>query len=341
MKKTLLFGVLAAATCFPLAASAQELFVRNRPFKQAIKAGSETFVPADSFLRALGYNWSVSGDTVTLSQSAASNPTLPAGNFKFVLGDKSLPLELSSRGQKSFVSMVPLAKFLGFNVSNAGGITDVAKGRFSNETDKKLAAEVNQAKLAEEKATKEAWEKKAAEIKKKREDKEKSSEEGDKADEKDSKDAKDSKSETIGDSEKTAKGKKDKDKVAADAKAPVATDSKAEPAAAKDEKKNEPKPAARLEVFQAEATPDYSTGVIKIRTEVRNQGNGPSSGSVSGTLSLYGTSPDGKESLWYQTSIRGPVLKPDQNWTNAVEWKHRDGSAMPHGNLRVDLKMNS
>ncbi len=339
MKKTLLLGVLAAATCFPVAASAQELFVRNRPFKQAIRAGSETFVPADSFLRALGYNWTVTGDTVTLSQSAAANPPLAAGNYKFMMGSKSLPLEVSSRGQKSFVSMVPLARFLGFNVTNSEGITDVAKGRFSTETDKKLAAEVNEAKLAEEKATKDAWAKKAAEIKKKREDKEAASEEAG-SEGKDGSDTGDKKTETIGDS-KPAKGSKTKaEKVEkVEDKPQVAAETKAEPAA-KEEKKNEPKPAARLEVFQAEATPDYSTGVIKIRTEVRNQGNAPAD-SVAGTLFLYGTTPEGKETLWYKTSVRGPVLKPDQNWTNVVDWKHRDGSAMPHGNLRVDLKMNS
>lgn len=335
MKNTILLGAVAALLCFSSAASAQDVFVRNRPFKQVVKVGSETFVPADAFLRALGYNWTVKGQTVTLTAGPAANSEFPTGNLTFVNGDKTVVLEATRRGNYAFVSMAPLARFLDYAVVRSSGIIDVNKGRAQTAADKKVAAEVNQEKVAREKAIDEAWAKKAAEIKEKREaaaEKDKGTEEGDKSADKD---------------KSVTKDKSSKDhpvKTPADTKSVAdkgtSTTEALKPTTPADEKKNEPKPAPRLEVFRADATPDYSTGIVSIEAEIRNQGTGPAS-SVSGTLVLYGSNDEGnKEVEYYRTSVHGPALKADGSWIYKTEYRDRRGASMPHGTMRAELKLN-
>ena len=52
-------AVLLTASMAP----ADSYFIRNRPFTQVIKVGSEPYVPLDGLLRALGYNWDVQDGT--------------------------------------------------------------------------------------------------------------------------------------------------------------------------------------------------------------------------------------------------------------------------------------
>ena len=338
MKNRILVGALAALLSLSATVTAEEVFVRNRPFKQVIKVGSESYVPAEQLLKALGYNWTVKGQTVALTTEPAANGEFPTGSVQLLYGEKSLNLESTRRGSQAYVSLSPVAKFLDYSVvtNRSAGTIDVNKGRLASDSEKKMLSAAEAAKAEKEKETREAWEKKAAEIKDKREAKNKKDDgaktEGDKAE--GDKPAEGDK----GKGKTASKGKKEKTepKEAAQAEPPK----EAAPAEDKDkEKKNEPKPAPRLEVFRADAKPDYSTGVVTIEAEVRNQGNGPAD-TVSGTVSLYGTNDDGKEVLWYRSAVRGPALKPDGSWTYKYEYRHRSGASMPHGNLRVDLKMN-
>ena len=327
MKNRIILGAIAALLCFSSAAQAEDVFVRNKPFKQVVTVGSESYVPAESFLRALGFNWTVKGQNVTLSNEPSSNGDFPAGNVNLTYGKKSLTLEATRRGSASYISMTTLAKFLDYSVTRSAGITDVAKARMVNDNDKKVAADVSKDKADRQKAIDAAWAEKAAKIKEKK-DKDKDKDDSDKDSDKD-------------------KDKKDKpkpDKVADKAPDKAADkDKKDEPKAdAKDagDKKDEPKAAPRLEVFRADARPDYSTGVIGIEAEVRNQGNGEAK-SVVGTLTLYGPNAEGTGEVQYdRRTIRGPVLKPDGSWTYKGEYKHRDGASMPHGSMRVDVKFN-
>ena len=152
MKNRIILGAVAALLCISSAVTAQDVFVRNKPFKQIVAVGSETYVPAETFIRALGYNWSVNGQTVTLTTDPSSNGDFPVGSVHLIYGEKTLTLDSTRRGTSSYVSMTPLARFLDYTVTRSAGIVDVAKARNVTDTDKKIAAEISKEKIEKEKA---------------------------------------------------------------------------------------------------------------------------------------------------------------------------------------------
>ena len=351
MKTRVLLAIASGAILMSVAAPAENYYVRNRPFTQVIKAGGEAMVDTEAFLRALGMNWSVDGNVVTLTEKPAANPSLGPGSMTYKYGDHQMVLEGTPRGGGTYVSLRALAKLVdyGVRVNTDSGTVDVSKARFASAAEKQLVGEAAAAQAAEKKATEEAWEKKAAELKEKREakaeegSKDAATEEGkDGADA--SKDGADATKEPAKDKEPAkGKGKKPPKETPAVTPPPV----EAKPEDAKPEVK-EPVKEARLEVFRTDASPDYSTGIVTITCEVKNMGDAPSK-SVSGTLKLTGPDRAGgvtdntnaAQRVWFTKSMSGPSIQPGASWQFSEKYRHPSGNAMPIGTLTADFKLNA
>jgi len=333
MKKSLLVSVAAGLLLLSAAAPAEDYFVRNRPFKQVIKAGNEPLVGAEAFLRALDLNWTVNGDVVTLTDKPAANPQLSAGMLKFRYGQQEAAVEANPRGGSVFIPLRPMAKLLNYsvNVNTASRTVDVVRARFATDNEKKLVSELSAAQEAERIAKEEAWAKRAAELKAKR-DAAKAAEEGTE--------------EGTGDGEKPADGEKPKE-TASTTPTPVETPP-TPPTPPAEEKKEEVPKEARLEVFNTIATPDPGNGTVLINCEIKNMGEAPSK-PVSGTLILRG--PDAsasatnvnvpKSKVWWTTSISGPSIQPGASWPFNRKYSHPSGNSMPLGNIEAEFKLNS
>lgn len=324
MKKSLLLSVAAGLLLLSAAAPAEDYFVRNRPFKQVIKAGGEPLVGAEAFLRALDLNWTVNGDVVTLTDKPAANPQLSGGLLKFRYRQQEAAVEANPRGGSVFIPLRPMAKLLNYsvNVNTSSRTVDVVRARFATDTEKALVGELSAAQEAERRAKEEAWAKRAAELKEKREAA-KSSEEGSE--------------------EEGNQGEKPKETASTTpAQSPPTTPPPAE------EKKEEVPKEARLEVFNTTATPDPGNGSVLMNCEVKNMGDAPSK-PVSGTLILTGPDPSGsatnanvpKNKVWWSTSISGPSIQPGASWQFNRKYNHPSGNSMPLGNIEAEFKLNS
>lgn len=325
MKKEFILYAAAGVLLLSTAVPAQHYFVRNRPFTQVIKSGSEAMVSVEPFLRALDLNWTVNGEVVTLTDKPAANPPLQAGNLKFRFGQQEAILEATPRGGSVYASLNGLAKLTNYTVkvNQASGTVDVLRARFATSEEKQMVGQMSAAQEAERKAREEAWSRKAAELKEKRE-----------------------KASGEGEGEKS-EGSETKDKPAPKETASTPTPPQTPPPAA-EEKKDEPVKEARLEIFNVVATPDPGTGTVLINGEVKNMGDAPSK-PVSGTLILTGPDQSGsatnsvapKNRVWWTRSLSGPSIQPGASWTISQKYNHPSGNSMPIGNIEAEFKLTS
>ncbi|MBS2036799.1 hypothetical protein JST97_17545 [bacterium] len=344
MNKKVLLALASSAILLSQAAPAENYYVRNRPFTQVVKAGGEAMVGAEAFLRALGLNWTVDGNVVTLTDKPAANPPLKSGVLTYRYGSSEAQLEGSPRGGATYVSLRPLAKLANYSVATnpALGTVDVNKARMSTEEEKKQVNDQQAAWAALQKQKEEAWTKKAAELKEKREKaaEEEKGEEG--------KDSAEAGKETKEDTKGKGKGKKEdkKPEETASTQTPAAPEVK--PEEKKEEKKPEEKKEASLDALPVSVTANSLNGQVTMNCEIRNVGNAASKG-VSGTLVLTGPDQSGSVSnggapgskVWYTKSISGPSIAPGASWTFTETWRHPSGNSMPIGNINASIKLNS
>jgi len=326
-------AVLLTASMAP----AESYFIRNRPFTQVIKVGSEPYVPLDSLLRALGYNWDVQDGKVVVTKSGGKNPTPTSPKVVINYGGQDLALEGTAKGDTVYVPLRAVSKFINYVVytNKASGITDVVQGRLVSDADKKAAEEVAKAAEEREKAQKEAWDKKAAAIKEAREAKEAEASASPSAS------PTESPTETASTDTDTKESKsksktKEKDKEKAPEAAPSPTPAEKE----KDKEPEAPK-VQRLEVYESSAIPEQANGIVKIQIQVRNQGDAAAP-NVQGTYTL--TEPStvpGKPGrvLVNRKSFRGPAVAVDKSWTYEETYKHNLGTSMPNGTYKLDITL--
>lgn len=342
MNKKVLLALASSAILLSQAAPAENYYVRNRPFTQVVKAGGEAMVGAEAFLRALGLNWTVDGNVVTLTDKPAANPPLKTGALTYRYGTSEVQLEGTARGGATYVSLRPLAKLANYSVAtnSALGTVDVNKARLSTDEEKKQVGEAQAQWAAAAKEREAAWTKKAAELKEKRE---KAAGE-EKAEE--SKDSADAAKDGAKEEPKEAKGKGKKTEETASTQTPATPEVK--PEEKKEEKKPEEKKEASLDALPVTVTPNNLNGQVTMSCEIRNVGNAPSKG-VSGTLVLTGPDQSGSVSnggtpgskVWYTKSISGPSIAPGASWTFTETWRHPSGNSMPIGNIGASIKLNS
>lgn len=334
MKSRVLLAIAAGAVLLSATAPAENYYVRNRPFTQVVTAGGETMVGAEAFLRAVGLNWSVDGNVVTLTEKPASNPTLGTGPVTYKYNTNEVVLEASQRGGSAYVPLRPLAKLLDYHVSvNRGsGTVDVSKARFSSDAEKKQIEEVAAAREAEKQKVADAWKSKAQQLKEKREEKERQERE-----------AKEGQNGGEGGGDNKPQENKPKEETPP----PVASNptDAGKPA---ETKPAEPVKEARLEVFRTDANPDPSSGTVTITVEVKNMGDAASK-PVSGQLTLTGPAQSGgvtdnanaTTKVWMQKTVSGPSIVSGGSWSFTEKYRHPSGNAMPIGNITAVLKLNN
>lgn len=314
MKKYLCGLAVLAAVSAPV--SAEELYVRNRAFGDALFVAGTTYVPASSFLKALDVDWSDNGATVSLGSGDSPEAAFDSETITVTKGGKSLDLSGMVRGGKLYVPARDLAKFVGYTVINNPdtGIVDVVKTREITDSDLAAEKEVAASQTAAAEARKAEREARKA--------KEKAF-----ADAKAEAEAK-AKGETAEGEGETATEEEEGTETAADAKVEEAKPAEASPEA-KPETPKEP-PKANLVVLSSEATPNYYTGEVIFRAVIQNQGYAPAENL---TAAFTGVGPD--ERAWVKKTLYHAPLGVDERWEIVETYKHPLQSAMPRGTFVV------
>jgi hypothetical protein len=327
---------------------AEELYVRNRLFKDAYFLGNKTYVPVDTFLRAVDMDWTVENGTLVLG-TGASPEWVPQGEtFKATRGDQQLSVTGIVRGDRIYVPAKELAEFVNYKVLyNADtGIVDVVKGRMTSSHDEKAAKEVASTKKAEKDARDAAWKERVDKAKAARKAKEEAeaaenedplAADGDPETDPSDTDKEPADGEDDSNDELAAKGDPDKD--ASDTE-PQKIDGKDDDAdesyestsdeTTEDPTDEGPPPEADLVVLSTNADPNNYTGEVKFRAVLQNQGYAKATG-VKARFVVVG--PDGKE--WVAKTIYYKDMAPDARWEISENYRHRLGAAIPRGNYDV------
>ena len=360
MRAKICIGLMAGLFFTTSFVKADVFYVRNHPFKQVIQSGSQAYVSLEAFLSAVGLNWDSDGKVVTVTTSPASNPPLGNGLLTIKFGDSSVDLDASNRGESTYVSLRPVAHLLGYNVivNHETGIVDIIQAHQATAQDKALLAKSEADKTAQEKAISEAWEKKAAEIKAKREaaaDDTTASNSTDKTEDKTTTTKKPAKSTTAATTVSNSTGRTDATNSSVASADTTGNSTKEKPVVKQ----------PRLEVLRSDADPDYSNGAVKITVQVKNDGEGAAK-SVSGRLIVTGPSGESGTSVspsapvlagassntqvqndnvgqkeWLSQYVSGPSLAPDGTWNYETIYRHPQGASMPHGPIKVELKLDT
>ncbi len=315
--------VAAMSASAPTSAHAEELFVRNRAFAEAYFVGGTTYVPVDTFLKALEVPWSVKGATIVLGEGNSPDNTFATDTAKVMKNGKTLDLAGMLRGGRLFVPAKDLATFVGYAViHNADtGIVDVVKTREINAADREAAKEVQAANQAERDALKAEREARVAKEKafldaktKKEGDKVEAEGEGDVAVETTTK--VETTTTTAQDDPTTAKVE--------------TTTTKVETTTVTEEPKEPPK--AELVVLTTDSDPQNYEGQVTFRAVLQNQGYAAAK-DVTAKLTVVG--PDGL--TWVDKTIYHGPIPPDGRWEIVELYKHRLGASMPRGAYSVTV----
>ena len=321
---TMLCGSVSTPT------QAEEVYVRNRLFKDAFVVGNKTYLPVDTFLRAIDVPWTYENGRLVLGRGDSPEWTATGETFLATREGKDLSLTGIVRGDRIYVPAKELAEFVDYKViHNADtGIVYVVQGRLTSSMDEKAAKEVADANKAEVEARNAAWQ---ARVEKARADR-KAKEEAQQASDESAQD---------GNEEDVLAAKGDSEVDPSDTK-PQKIDGKDDRADASyedesngdgengDAASTEPPPEANLVVLSTNADPNNYTGEVKFRAVLQNQGYAQAT-DVQARLVVVG--PDGKE--WIAKTIYHGPMAPDARWEITEDYKHRLGAAIPRGNYDV------
>lgn len=335
LKRFICGAFMIAALCGSSVAPAQadELYVRNRPFKDVYFSGGTAYVPVDGFLKAARVPWSVEGDTVVVGKG--DSPALgDMESVTLVRDGQSTKLSGIVRGGKLYVSTKELAKLAGYKVvyNRSTGVVDVVKSRLTSNADEKAAEEVAAANQAEEEARDAAWqarvEKARAARKAKEEAAQAAADEDMESDGEGGEDVLEAKGDPDVDASDTTTAKVDgKEDAEFDQ-----TDKSEDEKPAKEDEEKKPPPKADLVVLSADADPNNYDGTVVFKAVLQNQGYATATG-VTAKLKVIG--PDDK--VWVQKTLYHADITPDGRWVITENYRHRAASAIPRGNYDVQV----
>lgn len=337
------FVVAALSGAGTAPVQAEELFVRNRPYKDVVFSGGTSYVTVDGFLNAVKVPWRLEGNTVVLGQGDSPDLSSSGESLSISNGGETLLLSGVVRNGRLYVPVKSIAEAAGYSViyNQSTGVVDVVKSRLSNAEDAKIAQDIADTRLAEKQKRDEAW---RAKVEKARADRQAKA---DAEKSKDDLDADDDEEEGDADSKKLdAKGNPDKD--ASDTK-PAKLNTKADnddldsydsADTTKADKKSDdskdekaaPPPKADLVVLSSDAEPNNYTGDVVFKAVLQNQGYA-TAGKVQARLVVVG--PDGKQ--WLSKTYYHPDIKPDGRWEITENYHHRAASAIPRGEYDVKV----
>lgn len=318
---------------------AEEVYVRNRLFKDAYFVGNTTYIPVDTFLRAIDMDWTVENGMLVIGRGDSPEWTPSGETFRATRAGKDLSVTGIVRGDRIYVPAKDLAEFVDYKVLyNADtGIVDVVQGRLTSSMDQQAAKEVASAKQAEKQARDAAWQARVAKAQAARKAKEEAESTELQETEVDPTEDPNEKSEEV----LAAKGNPDVDPSDTDTQPIDGRDDEAnasyesEDESSKDVDATEeegPPPEADLVVLSTNADPNNYTGEVKFRAVLQNQGYARAT-DVKARLVVTG--PDGKE--WVSKTIYHGPMAPDARWEITEDYRHRLGAAIPRGNYDVSV----
>ncbi len=351
LKRFICGAFMVAALCgsatFP--AQADELYIRNRAFKDAYFLGDTAYVPVDGFLKAVRVPWSQNGSVIVVGEGGSPDLEGLGESITLMNAGKRHEIVGLVKDGRLYVPTKTIAKAVGYTVivNNDTGVVDVIQSRLTNDSDEKAAQEIASAKAAAKKERDEAWQQRVAKAKELRKAKEEAKKKADGDDDADSDDedddldakgqkddvadkdtSKDMNMKDKSKDEKTKDKSKDMDTKDTSTDADMADNSQKE----EPETEKKPPPKANLEVLSTQADPNNYTGEVQIRATVQNQGYAAAK-NVRASLSVVG--PDGL--TWINKTIyRGP-MNPDERWEITEDYKHRAGAAIPRGDYKITV----
>ncbi|MGI5845281.1 MAG: hypothetical protein ACOX9B_14055 [Candidatus Xenobium sp.] len=331
-----------AIVMLALAADAQTLYVRNRPFPDRVNIGGTIYVPIEGFLRALKVDWLTQEDgSLVVTPGRGQGAPVTTKSFQMRSGARSLAVDGLDRNQEIWVPLRPVADLLGFKVSYTPGTEtlDVVAGRPITASDRQAAADIASANAAREQAIQEAWNKRREAIQAER----KAREEAEAA--KAAAEAGEVEADPKEGNEGTFPSEMDARPAPRPSQAPPAPvpaapppapAAPAEPAAPAKPEAPKPPPEAMLIVISPMAVVDYFTGTVRCTARIQNNGEAPASG-ISAQVTLRG--PDG--SVWNRQRVyRDGTLEVDGVWNLEASYVHPDGNAMPRGIPSVTVELD-
>lgn len=335
LKKYLYGAAVAAALSGAVSAptTAEELYVRNRLFKDAFFVGAKTYVPVEGFLRAAQVEWSLDGPQLVVGSGSSPDLSSPTEQFTARNNGEQLNLTGIVRNGRLYVPAKELAEFVGYSVvyNQDTGIVDVVKGRLTSDMDIKAAKDLADAQQAQKEA------RDAARKARQEEAERKAKAAAAKVDGKEASDDGDSNEQKL-----AAKGNPDKDPSDTKTQAIDGKDDKALQSY-EDEQSRESedsdvtetdKPPAKADVLvlSSEAVPNNYTGEVQFRAVLQNQGTANAT-DVTANFSVVG--PDGQ--TWVKKTLYHGPIKPDGRWEIVENYRHRLGAAIPRGNYDVKV----
>lgn len=353
LKRFFCGAVLVAALCGTGTAPvrADELYIRNHPYKDVYFSGGTSYVTVDGFLNAVKMPWRLNGNTVVLGKGDSPDLTATGSSLMVTNGEDTVELSGIVRDGKLYVPTKAIAEAAGYGViyNASTGVTDVVKSRLVNADDAKIASDIEAGHKADKDKRDAAWQarvdkarearKAKAEAAKAKDDEEVATSDDEEKGDADSKDLKakgdsekdpsDTKEEKLNGKEKGDLQSYEAEKAPSDKDASVtAEDTKV----AKADEKKAPPPKADLVVLSADADPNNYTGDVVIKAVLQNQGYADATG-VQARLIVIG--PDGKQ--WVNKNMYHADIKPDGRWEIVENYHHRAASAIPRGDYNVKV----
>lgn len=139
--------LLAGSALAPV--QAEELYVRNRIFKDAYFIGNTTYVSVEPFLKAIDMPWELDGSVIVLG--SGESPDWSADSESVVVRKDGEELTLNGilRGDTLYVPAKDLVPFVDYAIqhNSATGIIDIIKGRGITSSDITAQEEVRASKV--------------------------------------------------------------------------------------------------------------------------------------------------------------------------------------------------
>ncbi len=324
LKKFFCGAVLVATLAFAgTPAHANELYVRNKPFGDAYFIGTSTYVPVESFLKAVDVPWTTQGSTVVLGRG--SSPSLSANSDRVTFNSDGRQASLLGivKDNQLYVPAGELARLVGYGMvrNEHTGVVDVVKAHQITAMERKIAAQVKEEAAAREAARKAKWQERVAKLRAEREAREAAEAEAAEGGDEDEDEYYDDEDDP--DDEGSTKKPKKPKKPKADKGDDDGEETAEAPAPKEDEEEElapEPPPQAELVVLSAEANPNTYTGEVTFRAVVQNQGFATAT-DVKASFSVVG--PDGK--TWVSKTLYHGPIAADGRWEITEEYTHRLG----------------
>lgn len=162
MKLSKIYSIAAILLAFLMlssAVSAQDVYVRNKPFKEAVNIGGTVYVPFAELMGAFQIKWYADSNGNVVAGTDRRGGHISSDYFELTYNGKTIGVQGMTRGDRVWVPIKPVAQVCGYEVSEnkALGTLDIMKGREINAADRKAAAEIEAEHAAKERELQEKY----------------------------------------------------------------------------------------------------------------------------------------------------------------------------------------